>query len=78
MTERPRILVVDDDDDVRRILTDLLDVEGFEVVEATNGVDALQRLAERPDFGAIVSDSKMPEMDGAGLLAEVARRWPEL
>ena len=78
MTERPRVLIVDDDDDVRRILADLLDFEGFEIVEATNGVDGLQRLAERPDFAAILSDAKMPQMDGASLLAEVTRRWPEL
>jgi CheY-like chemotaxis protein len=78
VTARPRILIADDDDDIRRILADVLDFEGFEVVEATNGVEALERLAEYPDFVAILSDWKMPKLDGPGLLKELGRRWPAL
>ena len=59
-----KILIVDDEEDVRRIARlSLVKVGGFEVVEAANGRDALQRAVEqRPD--AILLDVMMPEMDG--------------
>ena len=59
-----KILIVDDEEDVRRLARlSLVKVGGFEVVEAANGRDALQRAVEqRPD--AILLDVMMPEMDG--------------
>ena len=62
-TERKLIMVVDDSLTVRKITSRLLSREGFEVVTARDGVDALQALAERaPD--AILLDVEMPRMDG--------------
>ncbi len=59
-----RVLIVDDDRDIRETLGDLLTDEGFEVEAAWNGETALSRLAEgfRPDV--IVLDVMMPVMDG--------------
>ncbi len=58
-----RILVVEDDTDNRRIVVKVLSVEGYEVVEATDGVQALSRVrAERPDW--IIMDLALPNMDG--------------
>jgi chemosensory pili system protein ChpA (sensor histidine kinase/response regulator) len=62
-TERKLVMVVDDSLTVRKITSRLLSREGFEVVTARDGVDALQALAERaPD--AILLDVEMPRMDG--------------
>lgn len=65
-TDRPqRLLIVDDDQDIRDTLAEILQDEGFEVMTASNGSDALARLAaapERPDV--ILLDLTMPVMDG--------------
>ena len=71
------ILVVDDEPDVTQILKDLLGSESHRVESAPNGVVALRMLQER-GFDLILSDIRMPELDGPGLYREVARRHPEL
>jgi len=58
-----KVLVVEDDTDNRRIVAKVLSVEGYEIVEATDGVEALaQARAERPDL--ILMDLALPNMDG--------------
>ncbi len=58
-----RILVVEDQEDNRRIMRDLLTDAGFEVIEAVNGNEALSVTeAERPDL--ILMDLQLPELDG--------------
>lgn len=58
-----RVLVVDDDSDLREALTDLLDAEGFEVLSAENGLDALNALESTP-VDVILLDFMMPVMNG--------------
>ena len=59
-----RVLVVDDTDHVRRMLAEMLELDGFEVVgQAASGVEALG-LSESLDPDVIVMDYKMPGMDG--------------
>src|SRR5215218_4793969 len=63
MAENRRVLVVDDDEDVRELTSTLLRRAGYDVVESSNGRDALRRLYEaRVD--AVVLDVAMPELDG--------------
>ena len=58
-----RILVVEDDADNRRIVAKTLSVEGYEIIEATDGVQALARAqADHPDL--ILMDLALPNMDG--------------
>ena len=58
-----RILAVDDQEDNRRILRDLFTNAGYEVVEATNGLDAVTTAeAQRPDL--ILMDIQLPDIDG--------------
>jgi two-component system cell cycle response regulator DivK len=58
-----KILVVEDDADNRRIVTKVLSVEGYTVVEAVDGNDALDKVrADRPDL--ILMDLALPNMDG--------------
>jgi CheY-like chemotaxis protein len=61
--ERPRVLLVDDYPDAREMYSEYLDFSGFDVVEAANGMEALQRAAETmPDI--ILMDLSLPVMDG--------------
>ena len=71
-----RCLVVDDEPRLRRVLTRLLEAEGFSCAEADSGVEALRQL-ERQPVPLVISDLRMPEMDGVTLLREIITRWPE-
>jgi len=59
-----RILLVDDDEDIRATLGAVLQAEGYEVVEARNGLHALQQLMRSPLPRAILLDMTMPVMTG--------------
>ena len=71
-----RILVVDDDDAIRTCVAALLRAEGYEVLSAGNGVEALDLLAaadgDGPDL--ILLDMHMPTLDGRGFVREYRRR----
>jgi signal transduction histidine kinase len=71
------ILVVDDERDLAEILVEALGREGHRVEIAGNGADALRRL-EQHRYDLVVSDTKMPVMDGVELFHEIERRFPTL
>jgi DNA-binding response OmpR family regulator len=60
---RRRILVVDDEQTIRELLAELFSIEGYEVVSASNGREAI-RLAARNTPHLVILDASMPEMDG--------------
>jgi two-component system NtrC family sensor kinase len=68
---RKRILVVDDEDSIQRLLTGVLEMDGHEVTLARNGREALDRIAGAA-FDLIISDIKMPVMGGAELHKRLA------
>lgn len=72
-----RILVVDDDPAFRQELEDLLIGEGFETVAVPGGPEALDVLARRP-FDVMLTDLRMPGMNGIDLLRTVRERYPEV
>jgi two-component system NtrC family sensor kinase len=72
-----RILVVDDEPAMAELLAELLSDEGHQVDVAENGKAALVRM-ESTRYDAVISDLRMPELDGPGLYQEAARRYPEL
>ena len=71
MTDRPgRVLVVDDSDVIRQLICVNLELEGFEVVTAVDGQDALDKIHEAaPDVMTI--DVKMPRLDGFDTVARL-------
>lgn len=71
-----RVMVVEDDEGIRDALCDLLAAEGFEVVPAVNGADALQRLRNGPRPDVILLDLMMPVMDGEELLHHLKEEPP--
>ncbi len=72
-----RILIVDDEDGMRRLLSRVLTREGYETSTVANGAEAL-RLVASERFDLVVTDIKMPEMDGLELLAELKQYEPSL
>ena len=68
-----KILLAEDDTDMRRFLVKALQNAGFDVVSYDNGLSAYQRLREEP-FQLLLTDIVMPEMDGI----ELARRATEI
>lgn len=65
-----RILIIDDQAPIRRVLRDILENESYQVDDVENGMEALQLIKEQ-DFDAIFCDIKMPEMDGIEVLEAV-------
>lgn len=73
MSEGPRVLVVDDELQIRRFLRIALEANGYRVFEVSNGRDALQEAARlRPDL--IILDMGLPDMDGLEILNRL-REW---
>ncbi len=72
-----RILLVEDDRDLRDTVRALLGCVGFQVVVASNGVEAWELLGRGPRFAAILVDLHTPRMTGNDLVARV-RRTPRL
>jgi len=74
---RPKVLIIDDDRDIREVLGEVLAEEGFVVEAAWNGAEAMKRLRAgfRPDI--IILDLMMPVMDGLTFRAE-QKQIPEL
>ncbi len=70
-----RILVVDDEEIVLVALRDLLRLQGYEVVTATDVLPALELLKGQP-FAVVLTDQQMPTLTGLEFLAEVKRRQP--
>jgi CheY-like chemotaxis protein len=75
LQRKASILVADDSTSTREILVSMLELEGYDVTGAVDGVDALKRL-QGGKFNLIVSDLNMPRMDGLKLLENV-RADPE-
>jgi CheY-like chemotaxis protein len=72
-----KVLIVDDTEHVRRMLVDMLELDGFDVVgEAASGHDAVI-LASQTDPDVIVMDYRMPEMDGLTTARAVQEQRPD-
>jgi CheY-like chemotaxis protein len=73
-----KVIVVDDDQEVRTIVAHFLVDAGYCVVEAENGVQALAFLTAQPALRMMISDIRMPGMSGVELAEEAARQCPTL
>jgi len=71
------VLVVDDEESIRTIVRERLEIEGYSVGEAINGKDALAKLAAG-GYSVLLTDIRMPEMDGITLLRESTSRFPDI
>jgi len=72
-----RILVVDDEPDIAESLAEILGLDGHRVDLADSGTTALERIAET-DYDLILTDMRMPKMDGPTLYREIEKHYPHL
>jgi CheY-like chemotaxis protein len=77
MKNEINILVVDDEEIMRNLLDKMLSLEGYNILTAVDGQDALEVVAkEKVDL--VVSDMKMPRMDGFELLKNLRNNYPDI
>jgi len=73
----PYCLIVDDEPRLRQVMVHLMRGDGFQCVEASNGLEALEQLATY-SVALVLSDLRMPKMDGLELLRELRSRYPDV
>ncbi len=71
-----KILVIDDDDQIRGMLKELLELEGFEVLEAKNGEEGVKLFFENP-VHLIITDIIMPIKDGIETILDIKEAYPD-
>jgi CheY-like chemotaxis protein len=76
--DRPKLMIVDDDPEVRIIVAEFLQDFGYRVVQAGGGAEALELLAQTPDLRMIISDIRMPDMSGIELADRATERQRDL
>ncbi|MBN1550232.1 sigma-54-dependent Fis family transcriptional regulator [bacterium] len=77
MNNSIRILIVDDEPNMRRILSASLKQEGYSTYLAGNGIEALEILSQTA-VHVVITDLKMPQLDGMQLLSEINARFPDI
>ena len=75
--DKERILVVDDEANVREMVSKIINLIGHEVVTTGSGKEALEILKNGP-FSIMITDIKMPEMDGFELMKAVRNQFPDM
>ncbi len=70
------ILLVDDDPFMLRLMNLILQTEGYELIQARNGQEALEAIRVHPKVDLVISDVVMPGMNGELLRETVQRQWP--
>jgi len=76
MTDKNRILIVDDDDVVRRSYLRSLESTSCQVAAACDGEEALQTMEQNP-FDVVLLDMRMPGQDGLSVLRTIKQKWPD-
>lgn len=71
--EQIKILVVDDESRMRKLVRDFLEREGYEVLEAGNGMEAMDIFYENKDLSLLILDVMMPKMDGWEVCREIRK-----
>lgn len=75
--ERPTVLIAEDEPLVRMIAVEVLRDAGYDVLEACDGIEAMEKL-ESSDVCLLMTDIQMPRMNGYQLVETVLGRWPNL
>ncbi|MGH9579939.1 MAG: response regulator, partial [Terriglobales bacterium] len=73
-----RILVVDDEESIREIVSSMLGSSGYQCRQAASGIEALAVLDSGAEFELMLSDLMMAELDGIGLLERTKEKYPDM
>ena len=71
--EKLKILVVDDESRMRKLIKDFLEREGYQILEAADGLQALDIFYDQKDISLVILDVMMPRLDGWGVCKEIRR-----
>jgi CheY-like chemotaxis protein len=74
-TEKPTILVVEDEADLNKLIVEILESESIQIESAKDGLEALEMLEKKPNISAILSDIHMPRMSGLELLKKLRAQF---
>ncbi|MDK2870797.1 MAG: hypothetical protein PWQ16_149 [bacterium] len=74
--QKEKIIVAEDDSKIQMVIKGALEKEGYEVLTAKDGIEAINILQENPDTVAIVTDIAMPRMTGLELLEDIRKNGP--
>jgi len=77
MSEKPRILIIDDDEDVRKVVMTALQDEGYLVEPASNGAEAVKK-TESQVYNLAVIDIRLPDLEGTQLLSKMKDTTPKM
>ena len=77
MPERPPLLIVEDEDELRELLHAALLREEYDITVASSGEDALRKMSIL-SYDLIITDIRLPGIDGVQLVRDVRRRWPDI
>ncbi|NTV02606.1 MAG: response regulator [Chlorobiaceae bacterium] len=72
------ILVIEDEEDIRQMICDILEDEGYETLQASNGIEGMEALKRSPEIGIVITDLIMPEKEGIETIAEIRKDFPGL
>ncbi len=79
MATNPRVLIIDDTEEVLSALCKYFDEQGYEVVSADNGLDALKLLDEDiPGFDLVITDLVLPNVSGVAVISIVKKKFPKV
>lgn len=73
-----KILVTDDDADLRHVIGKFLEIDDYEFYEAANGWECVNQLREHDDIGLVILDVVMPDQEGIETLSIIRREFPDL
>ena len=74
-----RLLIIDDNKEILTALTDFLSKKKYDVVSASDGLDALKLLeTEQQGFDLVITDLVMPNISGVGLISIIKKKFPDL
>ena len=73
-----KILVIDDSETIRQQVKQALAATGYEIIEAVDGIDGLEKLRAVTDLDMALCDVNMPRMNGLDMIAEVQRSGPKI
>jgi two-component system, NtrC family, sensor kinase len=77
MDQAIRILFVDDESNILNALQRVFIEEEYEILTATSGIEGMEILSDKSPVYVVVSDYRMPQMNGVAFLREVRAKWPE-
>ena len=78
MPDTPTVLVVDDEESVRRFVERVLNDAGYKTALAADGPQAIEVAKTLGTFDLLVTDVMMPQMDGPSLIKKVREKWPRV